>query len=347
MGKRLLQLGLLLLIASAVGCREGTIGNPGTSASKRKDFIFLRRDDCWKKKNAFSKIQAGLKKRPALINEATSDGFTLLIMAVKNRQPKIANFLIEEGANLNAALKPESAMEGKTALHWAALSGYSELVDILIRAGAEVDPKDDMDDTPLHEAAYRGHLDSAKLLLPAGASVNSRSEHGYTPLMWCVAGMSSGKIDGEHAEVIKLLLQHGADPTLRAKYGLALSFFAEDNSNVWNSVTQIISETLVDKLYSDKGALATHTAKESREEGEGGHEVPAKAKSTDENLDLNASQRQHLDKLYRRPRWLFRTMGETREKVQMLNDRDGTYDWTFARDGVVGTYVVYRWRSDR
>jgi len=69
-----------------------------------------------------------------------------------------------------------------SALHLAALNNHSEVVKLLISAGADVNKRDKLGDTPLHDAVVRGHLDVVKLLTTAGSDRNIPNKRGDTPL---------------------------------------------------------------------------------------------------------------------------------------------------------------------
>jgi hypothetical protein len=70
---------------------------------------------------------------------------------------------------------------GNTALHWAAAAGHTDVVQILLKAGADVHMTNDLLDTPLHSAAWRGFSDCATLLLNAGASRDAVNKEKKTP----------------------------------------------------------------------------------------------------------------------------------------------------------------------
>lgn len=100
---------------------------------------------------------------------------------------------------------------GRTALHYAALGGNSEIAEFLISKGAEVDARDKQEETPLHTAVSHGNLDVAEVLVRHGADVNAREEgvltsdckyDGRSVLSWATWG---GNI-----ELIKFLLKKGA-----------------------------------------------------------------------------------------------------------------------------------------
>ncbi|KJH47659.1 ankyrin repeat protein [Dictyocaulus viviparus] len=60
---------------------------------------------------------------------------------------------------------------GATALHVAAAKGYTQLLEMLIKAGGNIHARDKDGWTPLHAAAHWGERDSCKILLDHGASV--------------------------------------------------------------------------------------------------------------------------------------------------------------------------------
>mmetsp|Transcript_73122 Transcript_73122/g.202805 ORF Transcript_73122/g.202805 Transcript_73122/m.202805 type:complete len:362 (-) Transcript_73122:32-1117(-) len=70
-----------------------------------------------------------------------------------------------------------------TALHIAAQAGCAELTRTLLERGADVDARDDWEETPLHFAARAGSVEVCDLLLNHGAEVNSMDSSDRTPLL--------------------------------------------------------------------------------------------------------------------------------------------------------------------
>lgn len=107
---------------------------------------------------------------------------------------------------------------GRTPLHYAAGDGRLDAVKSLIGAGAEVDAREDTGQyTPLMFAAQRDdNIDIITALVEAGADVNLTNSKGDTPLF--IATMSYGT-SGIGAGILRYLLDHGADPHIKAADG--------------------------------------------------------------------------------------------------------------------------------
>ena len=70
----------------------------------------------------------------------------------------------------------------ETALHWAAEKEYTDMVQVLLDAGADIDIKNNDGRSPLHWASEGGALDVVKMLVRAGANVRSSDNNGDTCL---------------------------------------------------------------------------------------------------------------------------------------------------------------------
>ncbi|MFC1652086.1 ankyrin repeat domain-containing protein [Planctomycetota bacterium] len=90
-----------------------------------------------------------------------------------------------------------------TALHRAAIRGNSDIAELLLVKGSNVNAKDSSGTTSLHYVSERGHEDLVRLLISKGANVNSRDGRGRAPLHLAVGGGRKG--------VVGLLIASGAD----------------------------------------------------------------------------------------------------------------------------------------
>lgn len=61
-------------------------------------------------------------------------------------------------------------------------SGKFEIVQMLLNAGADINIKNDLDETPLHIAAQRNDLEMVRMLVRAGADINAQRIFDETPL---------------------------------------------------------------------------------------------------------------------------------------------------------------------
>ncbi|NWX13431.1 ANR16 protein, partial [Aegotheles bennettii] len=108
--------------------------------------------------------------------------------------------------------KQHSRLSGDSLLHHAARSGHRDVLAFLVetlRMDIEVFNRDYK--RPLHEAASMGHGDCVSYLLERGASVDCLKKADWTPLM-----MACTK---QNLEVIRALVEHGANPLLKNKDG--------------------------------------------------------------------------------------------------------------------------------
>lgn len=71
--------------------------------------------------------------------------------------------------------------DGENCLHYAARWGNSRAVELLLKAGLDVNEQGDTGYTALHYARHYKHDDVAELLLEHGASEDIRNEFGKLP----------------------------------------------------------------------------------------------------------------------------------------------------------------------
>ena len=232
--------------------------------------------------------------------------------AVENGDIALTKQLLKEGAEVN-----EAQGDGMTALHWAAEKGNSELVDILIYAGANpmagtrigqykplhlaakkgnaniikillntgIDPNiktSNSGSAALHLAAASGNIESVISLILAGAQINIRENAwGQTPLIFAAAGNNVGAM---HA-----LIDAGADPALRSHVVDVIEMEKADQS-AEKKINEIIAQ------FKEKEAGGTDwlpSAGQVQAAIESGREIQRnwsaiqKAKEDKENAALN------------------------------------------------------------
>jgi ankyrin repeat protein len=141
-----------------------------------------------------------LLEQRADANDRMVDGTTALHWAIHNGDVELVQRLIKAGANV-AAFNDY----GATPMSEAAERADARILEILLKAGADVESPNAMGQTALMTVARTNHVEAAKLLLAHHANLNAREQwRGQTALMWAAA-------QGQ-PEMVKLLVGHGADP---------------------------------------------------------------------------------------------------------------------------------------
>ena len=123
---------------------------------------------------------------------------TALLRASENGHTEIVEMLLEKGANVNAV-----QTNGITALMRASEKGHTETVERLLEKGAKVNAVQTNGMTALIWASRYGNLKTVEMLLNYGAKVNAESNYGQTAL-------HTASQNG-HTDIVIYLLQNGAD----------------------------------------------------------------------------------------------------------------------------------------
>ena len=159
-------------------------------------------------------------------------------------------WLIDQGLDINEP----SPQTGETPIFRAITMGTTDIVQLLIIAGADVNAADILAGTPIFYAALMGMADIVELLINAGADVNAVNAMGITPieqigtpqrtydvLLAAGARTVSGEIPprpemefpplwmaivANQTERIRMLVERGDDLEWRNMHGETLLFFA-------------------------------------------------------------------------------------------------------------------------
>ena len=130
-------------------------------------------------------------------------GWFALLWAIQIKRTDILEILIKAGADVNIATNDT----GQTPLMRASVGGYLEITKKLIQAGANVNGKDKLKRTPLMKASYRGNVEVIQELITQGARVKEEDHRGNTALCWA---LSSGTAK-TNEETANQLIKLGAD----------------------------------------------------------------------------------------------------------------------------------------
>jgi len=159
-----------------------------------------------------SEVQS-LLKAGVSPNTLDQNGNPMLIVAIRDKSPKVTNLLLANKA-IDIDLSNKS---GENPLMIASIEGDLPLVETMVLKNKAQVNKTGW--TPLHYACSTGKLNVAEFLVANGAKVNAPSPSETTPLMMAV---SSG-----NELLIKFLLDKGADLTMRNHEGYSAIDVAE------------------------------------------------------------------------------------------------------------------------
>ena len=184
------------------------IGFSSVNAGSFEDFFSaIQRDD--------PQSLSALLRRGFDPNTLDAKGQSGLFLALRDPSPKVVEVLLK-----TPKIKVETRTpQDESPLMMAAMRGELKLAAALIDKDADVNKTGW---TPLHYAASSTQGDQlgvAKLLLENAAYIDAASPNGSTPLM--MAAMYG------NTSTLKLLLDEGADPTLKNQLGLTAVDFAQ------------------------------------------------------------------------------------------------------------------------
>jgi ankyrin repeat protein len=200
-----------------------------------------------------------LRNDPSLAGSRNAKGESAILMAAYRSRSDLVELLLASHAEWDIF---EAAASGQVERARSLLAEHPDLANAFATDGF----------TPLGLACFFGHKRVAEILLAHGAAVNlpSNNEMKVMPLHSAAAG--------RHTAIVRLLLEHGADPNARQRSAftalhsaahngeaemveLLLSYGAEINARSDENLTPL-------RLAQDRG----HTAVAEMLRARGGHE---------------------------------------------------------------------------
>lgn len=195
-----------------------------------------------------NKVKTLIKADSTLLDSKDDIGFTPLARACMAKQLKVANFLIDKGANVNAKAQngftpfllacngPNQDFDliqhciahgadinlqtysGQSALQLSSSFGDLKIIKLLIDHGADLNARDESLGTVLHKAINFRQEKAARLLIESGAKLNQEFSYGNMEIH--LAALSGS------ADLIRILIEHGADVNAVNKYNHTALYYA-------------------------------------------------------------------------------------------------------------------------
>lgn len=160
--------------------------------------------------------------RGADVNIESREGMRPLFWAISKRSVRGFEFLLENGADPNVrAFRDDREDSGLSLMEVAAIAKDPDYLQLALKHGGDPDTKDVRygsliaGGTIIYSAIMNHRSENVRLLIASGASIRHEDGSGYTPLMLAA--------NINQYEIAYMLLECGADPTIRTKWGADLA----------------------------------------------------------------------------------------------------------------------------
>lgn len=179
-----------LLLSAAVGSMPGFVqAQPAAmlAAAQAGDLMQIRR-----------LLDAGVP-----VDSRDGRQRTALLLATRADHVDVARLLIERGADVNA-----QDDQRDSPFLYAGAEGRLQILRLTLAAGADLASTNRYGGTALIPAAHHGHVETVRELLSKRIAVDHVNRLGWTALLEAVILGDGGPA---HTEIVRLLVQHGAD----------------------------------------------------------------------------------------------------------------------------------------
>lgn len=184
------------------------------------------------------------------------EGYNALHRAAMEDAAEVVDVILRKQVDVDLVSSEEQweLKHGMTALAMAANKGHADVVQKLLAAAADVDKR-----TPIVLAASSAHIDVVRTLLAAGANVNARAlDMSGTTALGAAASMG-------HAAVADVLIEAGADPTIKDDNGVTpmaaaneYARLAKENSKLRATIERTGGGAYREVLLALRKAVARH-----------------------------------------------------------------------------------------
>lgn len=153
-----------------------------------------------------------LLARGARVDARDSQGRTALLAATHGNHVEAARLLIAAGADVNAKDDIQDS-----AYLYAGAHGRTEILKMTLAAGADLKSVNRFGGTALIPACHYGHVETVKVLLATTIDIDHVNRLGWTALLEAVILGDGGPA---HTEIVRLLLEAGANPSIADREGV-------------------------------------------------------------------------------------------------------------------------------
>jgi len=190
---------LLVVAAVSTGCSKGPVEISGSTLFKAVD------------ENDLASFQSALKDVPELARAESENGIPVLHHAAGLGRLDMVKLLLDGGVDVNST----GSFGDVKAVQWIfqCKGPRLDILALLLENGADPNTADGFGSTVLMSAARLGRTDLVELLVSKGADVNARETGSLELSVLHYAAL------GANPDVVECLIGHGADTAAKDKHG--------------------------------------------------------------------------------------------------------------------------------
>lgn len=122
-----------------------------------------------------NKLRAAIKEGFD-VNITDRSGITMLMTVAEKGKHRLMEILIQAGASIDA----RNNINGRSALHYAAVNNHKKAMELLIKSGSDLNVTNFQQRTPLMEAAHVGSdPKTLQCLIRAGTNIDIKDKDGH------------------------------------------------------------------------------------------------------------------------------------------------------------------------